>query len=179
MNILLAPHSDDEALFASIIIQRYKPLVMVVTDSFRQYESHGITAHERRAESRAAAKILGTDVIFLGVEDNRLRDYRHAFRGVILNHCQPSIVFAPALQGGHADHDTVYWIAGDLPCKMVIQYSTYGNFWAIKNFKDLVPTKEEYDRKVDALRCYPSQYNLMPYFVEAQQNPVERISELP
>ena len=35
MKILLAPHNDDEALFAAYTIMREHPLVIVVTDGYR------------------------------------------------------------------------------------------------------------------------------------------------
>lgn len=178
-SILLSPHSDDESLFASIIIQRYKPLVLVVTDSYNQFHSHGITAHERRAESIAAAKIHGVDLEFLGIADHRLNDYRHAVPGIVKGIATAQIIFAPAMQGGHKDHDMVSWIASSMFGVKIIFYSTYGNPLYVRGYQELKPTKAEYDTKVDALRCYPSQYAIMPYFNQVTQNPEERISELP
>lgn len=178
-SIFLSPHSDDESLFGSIILQRYKPVVMVVTDSHNQYYSHGITAHERREESKAACKLLGVNVEFLGIADHRLSLYRHVMEWVIKSLSPATVIFAPALQGGHRDHDTVSRIASHMSDMRVIFYATYGNLSIIEDYKTLKPTVAEYNLKVDALRCYPSQYNIMPYFGQATQIPEERISELP
>ena len=53
MKLLLSPHNDDECLFAAYTLMREKPLVVIITDS----DAHlveGITAHQRREESRRA-----------------------------------------------------------------------------------------------------------------------------
>ena len=71
MKILISPHNDDETLFCSWTILREKPLVVIVTDSARQ-ASKGITAEQRRAETKAAMDILGVEVRFLGIPDNKL-----------------------------------------------------------------------------------------------------------
>ena len=48
--IFLAPHNDDETLFAAYTLMRYKPFVIIVTDSFIQPErgDTGCTAEIRR-----------------------------------------------------------------------------------------------------------------------------------
>ena len=72
--ILFAPHNDDEALFTSFICMREKPLVVIVTDSWKQFNrgEKDITAEVRRNESVEAMKILGCQVVFLGIPDNKL-----------------------------------------------------------------------------------------------------------
>lgn len=180
MSIFLAPHNDDEALFGSIIIQRYKPMVVVVTDSFRQFE-FGITANQRRAESEAACAVLGVRVEFMGIADHRLNMYRFAVIDALRNELvfrHDMLIFAPAEQNGHADHDLVSWVAESMDAR-VIYYTTYGK--AKDNYIQLMPTAEEFQIKMKALDCYPSQRHTMkmPYFEQMQKNPSEFISELP
>src|SRR3990167_10676740 len=107
-NLLLAPHNDDEALFASYIILRWKPKVLIITDSHiheaKFGESRGIVA--RRKESEEAMKILGVEVDFLGIPDNGL--YLDNLIVNLEDYGNPDgKIFAPAKQGGHKDHDTV------------------------------------------------------------------------
>ena len=53
VSLFLAPHNDDEALFGAYIIQTYKPLVVILTDSYIQYErgETQCSAAARREES--------------------------------------------------------------------------------------------------------------------------------
>lgn len=51
---------------------REKPLVIIVTDSDAQL-AEGITADQRREESRRACELLGVPVVFLGLKDGTLK----------------------------------------------------------------------------------------------------------
>jgi LmbE family N-acetylglucosaminyl deacetylase len=168
--ILLSPHSDDAALFASIVCQRYHPEVWVVTDSFIQYErgQHDITAHRRRDEDRAACKVMGVEVKFLGIADDCLKwwqqlDASLPHIGKIADH--KLIVFIPALQGGHKHHDLVNEVQADVVFDAYnttfIEYSTYAagqNVTPIETFIELKPTDAEATVKAEALACYTSQF---------------------
>lgn len=158
MKILLSPHNDDEALFASYTLLREKPLVVIVTDGYIQYErGDQITAEQRRNETREAMKILGCPVIFLGIKDTELT-------GDILENAlryfKADTVYAPAVQGGNGQHDIVGQVA-KLVFPKVIQYTTYTRteLWT-KGATEIVPTQAEIDLKNKALDCYTSQINL-------------------
>lgn len=56
--LLLAPHNDDETLFASFICLRYKPQVIVCFTSEEQ-DDYGVSATERTAETHAAMGLFG------------------------------------------------------------------------------------------------------------------------
>jgi hypothetical protein len=178
--ILLSPHPDDESLFASIICQRYHPTVVIVTDSFRQWDTYKITAHQRREETLRACDWLGVEVIFMGVADHALELHYHSIVEFIQGKMD-DILFVPALQKGHRDHNTVAsmgeWMGGEVK---VIHYSTYSdkNNWhdPIPGI-ELVPTPEELAIKKKALACYTSQHPIMPHFQNFSAS--EWISELP
>lgn len=156
--ILLAPHQDDEALFASYTLLREKPLVVVVTDSYIQYErGDQITAEQRRNETRQAMKILGCQVIFLGIKDTELSP---ELLENVLKHFKVDVVYAPAIQGGNAQHDMIGQVA-DTMFDGVIHYTTYTRteLWT-RGGTEIVPTDEEMDLKNKALNCYISQINL-------------------
>lgn len=158
MRIFLSPHNDDEALFGSIIIQRLKPLLLViVTDSFIQGDrGDPITWQERRLESSEAARIMGVPICFLGIRDSELcpRNLRDALS--IFD--QDAQVIAPAIQGGNAHHDCVGQAAQNyFPC--VWQYSTYakGEHSTPIAGSSFHATEEEAALKERVLNCYPSQ----------------------
>lgn len=156
--ILLAPHNDDEHLFASYTIQRDKPLVVIVTDGYIQgNRGDGITAEQRREESRNAAKLLGYEVVFLGIKDTELTPEKLEFA---LSHLKADVVFAPAIQGGNGQHDMIGQVANKV-FPNVVHYTTYTRteLWTTGE-TEIIPTQEEIDLKNKALDCYQSQINL-------------------
>ena len=68
-NLFISPHSDDEALFGSYIIQRSGADVLVVTDGQQHHRKFDLLPGIRRDESKEACKILGVKVEFLGLSD--------------------------------------------------------------------------------------------------------------
>lgn len=178
--ILLAPHDDDEGLFASGIIMRYKPHVVVVTCSLIQFDrgQTDITAERRHKESTAAVKLLGSDVEFLNIPDNNLRydDLVWALRPWP----ETNLCFAPAKQGGNAQHDLVSDAASNM-FKRVIYYATYASgqwFTPLENGVRLVLTPEERAQKLLALSCYESQ-QFQHHFNVVREVMDEWISEEP
>ena len=158
MKLLLSPHNDDECLFAAYTLMREKPLVIVVTDS-DVHLADGITAHERREESRRACELLDVPVVFLGLEDGTLEHHKADLH----RHLEPfasqpwSHVYAPAIQGGHKDHDAL----GEVVSAMFSPVSFYATYAAGELFsptgREIEPTLEEVERKNRALDCYRSQ----------------------
>lgn len=161
MKLLLSPHNDDECLFAAYTLMREQPLVIIVTDSDAQ-RAQGITADQRREESRRACELLGVAVVFLGLKDGTLDQQRADLK----RRLEPfasltwSQVYAPAVQGGHTDHDALGDVVSSL-FSPVRYYATYapGEIFTSAG-TEVKPTQEEIDRKNSALNCYPSQIGL-------------------
>lgn len=167
--ILLSPHNDDEALFASFICMREKPLVVIVTDSCKQFNRGGntITAERRRQESVTAMRALGCSVVFLEMPDSSWLSWKKLHEK--LKQFHPEVVYAPAIQGGHIQHDVV-GIAALAHFPHVVQYATYalGKSFTTGDI-EIVPTPEELTLKDRALDCYQSQitYERTAHFFEA------------
>ena len=159
MKLLLSPHNDDECLFAAYTLMREKPLVIVVTDSDL---ADGVTAHQRREESRRACELLGVPVVFLGMKDGTLEQHKDDLKRRLEPFAsQPwSQVYAPAIQGGHNDHDAL----GEVVSTMFSPVSFYATYASGELFSpagsEIGPTPEEVERKNRALDCYPSQIRL-------------------
>lgn len=170
MKLLLSPHNDDESLFASYTIMREKPLVVICTDSYIQYErGDQITAEQRRNETREAMRILDAPVIFLGIKDTELTGDKLE---EVLKYFKADVVYAPAIQGGNAQHDIVGQVA-KLVFPNVIQYTTYTRdvLWT-QGSQEIIPTQSERIKKNQALDCYKSQINLgstAPHFTAVRQ----------
>ena len=158
-SLFLSPHNDDEALFGAYIIQTYKPLVLVATDSVIQFErGTGITAAHRIEETCLAMEILDARVDFLHIPDNKITEENLADA---LEGCHVfDEIFAPALEGGNAIHDMVCRVADRMHSR-VRHYSTYTKTREYPQGDFLVPATEEMKAlKLRALECYKSQSNL-------------------
>lgn len=174
MTVLLSPHDDDSALFAAATCMRERPTVIVVADSYVQPArgETGCSAEERALETERAHAILGCDTIRLGLRDDALAydDVYRALKPLLAN---AEDVYAPALEGGHPQHDLVAVAAADLRgLDNVRCYSTYAKLSQYGE-ADLQPvgtvevalTEDEADRKMAALRCYESQLRVnLPHF---------------
>lgn len=154
MNLLLAPHSDDEALFASYICLRHKPLVVVCLEGRRKRTF--VPNHVRESETAAAMRLLGCDVRFLPVTcdppdwlmvEELVRDYT------------PDRVWAPLPEpDGHEQHNAIGNLAAALWPGRVEFYSTYtltGGRSKVGERVDEEPGWAELKQR--ALACYASQ----------------------
>jgi LmbE family N-acetylglucosaminyl deacetylase len=154
MRILLSPHPDDESLFAAFTILREKPLVLIVTNSEQQD-----IAQKREQEGRQACETLGVPVEFLGLRDGKLQESEEQLRIKLQQYVTKECdrIYAPAIEGGHKDHDALGKVASDV-FENVIYYSTY---WqpGIPPFGQIqiIPTPGEMEIKGKALDCYESQ----------------------
>ena len=136
--------------------------MIIVTDSDPQLTEWGITADQRREESRRACELLGVPVVFLGLKDGTLEEHKAELRRRLEPFASQSWahVYAPAVQGGHRDHDALGEVASSM-FSLVSYYATYAEeeFFTPVG-REIEPTREEIDRKNRALDCYPSQIRL-------------------
>lgn len=173
-SILLAPHNDDEVLFASYIIMKYKPLVLVVTDSFIQGDrGDPVTWQQRRRESAEALKVLGAEVEFGGIPD---KDLTPDSLKDLLEYYTGWRVFAPVVEGGHPHHDMIGSVARKL-FRNVVGYRTYqkNNLRSVGEFKCPI-NEEQMQLKKKALLKYNSQIELgttKPYFFTDNQEYID------
>lgn len=164
MNLFLSPHNDDETLFGAFTIQRVKPLVAVVFDSYVQAQrGNVVTWRQRRNETQNALAELGVgdDVRFLGMRDdvfttNEIGDLLGQLGSF-------DRVFAPALElTGHAHHDVVALVADCIWPGRVTHYLTYTRTGGKSISANRVPVEsgEWVRRKLRALACYESQIDI-------------------
>lgn len=177
--LLLAPHCDDEALFASFLILKHRPRVIVCTQPKVQ-EQWGVYATERIDETTEALKILGVDewtlLEFLDTDvDAELYAglTKWLAEGVKSDELGlPGVVLAPSYeQGGHPQHNAVALAAIDVFGANVVHYLTYTR----SGGRSTGGTEVELDDpewislKLQALACYRSQMrvpNCRPWFYE-------------
>jgi len=170
--ILLAPHPDDEALFASFIVMRYKPRVVVVTNGDA---NPSIPPEMRMSESIMGMDAIGSHVEFLELSEstpeNEFKDALQSFVGPL-----DGTFFAPYKQGGHRHHDWVYDVVSY--CKRsAIYYSTYSK-QSLKPQGQLaiIPTEDEIKFKDLALSKYESQLKLNREHFEAVRGEYEYLN---
>lgn len=166
MKLFLAPHNDDETLFGAFTLLREKPLVVIVTDSWVQWNrGSGVTADQRWDETCKAMAILGCSTFRLGLRDDEvtLKRMLNTFRRFV----GFETIYAPAQEGGHQHHDMVYHAAmATFSPEALRFYPTYGpaQSYTNKGIFEVRPTIEEQVLKAKALACYPSQVRSAHHF---------------
>lgn len=158
MNLLLSPHNDDEALFASYTLLRARPRVLVALDGGRK--KHYPLPAARAAESAAAMAVLGCDFEHLGFacED---ADW-DAVEARLRLEDEPEHVWAPLPEvNGHRHHNRLAGLAVRLWPGRVSFYSTYTmvDDWPVRSrVGELVDAELGWDElKRRALGCYATQ----------------------
>jgi len=171
--LLLAPHNDDEALFASFLCLRHSPEVLVVFQS-RVQEQYGVTAEERTAETMAAMEILGCPTEQWNFSDldpstASLYAIRNGLVGLaeFYDHC-----FAPAIElEGHAQHNIIGQLARETFGDRVTHYMTYTRHGG-RSCDGELNEPDDFSwigLKMQALACYRSQLrvnNCRPWFYD-------------
>lgn len=184
-SVLFSVHDDDSALFAGVVCQREHPTVVVVADSYVQPSrgETGCSAAERAAETEAAQAILGCETVRLGLRDDDLT-IDQVQRALLHASLDGETIYVPALEGGHPQHDLVARAAATVfGTEKLRCYSTYAKLSQYRD-ADLQPvgttevewTREEYDLKQRALRCYASQQRVNPMHFAAVEGRSEWLS---
>jgi LmbE family N-acetylglucosaminyl deacetylase len=158
VKLFISPHNDDETLFGAFTILRENPLVVVVYDSHAQFlRGEKVTAHQRRQESSAAMKILGADVEFCGLSDQKL-DMAACIAALRIYEGAEE-VWAPAFERNGNPHHNLIARAVDSIFPHSQRYMTYTS--AGKSSGVPVPIKAGWTlSKLRALACYESQIEL-------------------
>lgn len=166
MKLLLAPHNDDESLFAAFTCIREKPLVAVITDSWVQWNrGDGITADQRWDETCEAMDVLGCDRTRVGLRDDELT--QDVIECVLrrlgsLYGDDLETVYVPDLQGGHPHHDFVCRAAiRTFHASKIVRYCTYSEAsqsYANTGARRIDGSTQEKQLKRLALSRYVSQF---------------------
>lgn len=165
--VLLAPHHDDETLFASYLAQEHQPDLVICTRAEVQADRGLPIRHEHReAETRAAWSILsdGTSGIRQWqFSDNEARtDWLALGTAVHRLAAEYDRVIAPAVEpeGGHAHHNYVGIAAQEaFGLERVTSYLTYTRHGGRSTWGPEVEIKHPdwIIAKLRALACYPTQ----------------------
>lgn len=158
--VLLSPHNDDETLFASFLILRHQPHVIVCLHSEVQ-KQYGITSAQREAETDAALATLGVPTQFeqWGIPDVD-PDWWEVGRRVGVLAANFDRCIAPADEAGAPfQHREIGRMAlARFGPKRVTSYTTYRAGGVRSTDGTLVPFEPEWlPIKHRALACYRSQ----------------------
>jgi LmbE family N-acetylglucosaminyl deacetylase len=194
MKLLLDPHGDDGALFANFTLQREKPDVVVVFDSYIQVRrGHKACDWEpRRNETMAALSVLGirrSKLHFLGLSDD-FQECGAVDAGNILDNIQARInvdavteVWIPLFQTlAHKQHNLVSLAGSDLfrNTKAKINfYSTYTTEGKTTSGEIVAPTGVEVRQKLLSLVHFKTQIEIdalgcWPHFIRDQNEYITR-----
>lgn len=156
MDIFIAPHDDDDALFGAFTCLRYKPRIITVLRSFVEATwNPPVTYETRERESAAAAEVLGCEHEHWTFPDNA-PDWPE-ITGT-LRKFNPLRVWAPLPEeGGHPHHNAIGEIVGTL-WPQTAYYATYTHARGKTTTGFRVQPKPEWvEIKREAMACYASQ----------------------
>jgi LmbE family N-acetylglucosaminyl deacetylase len=145
---LFAPHSDDEALFASFIVLRYRPRVVICFPSAGDYGDTSV----REAETREAMLMLGAG----GVEQWNGWEIEHQMRAYDAR-VHPIRVWAPDALASHPDHQIVALAALNVFGDRVSTYHTYIDGEKVRSDRPIPFELPWIAQKLRALSRYQSQ----------------------
>lgn len=158
-SLLLAPHSDDESLFAAYSCMRTHAHIIICS-----YDDDRAVREIRALETTAAIGILGCSsqvwqVAAADLTRAAAETMLHPWTSTDHVGTLPERVYAPAVeQDGHEQHNLIGEVALELFGDKVIPYLTYApRGQRSRNGTEVVPTTEEIQRKLRALACYKTQ----------------------
>ena len=145
---LFAPHADDETLFASFTILKYRPRVIVCYPSAGDY---GDTA-QREQETRDAMSVLGGGPVEQWNGADLVAQMR-AFDERV----HPVRVWAPHPNASHPDHVAVAVAALQVFGQRVHQYHTYNERGKVRDGREVAFEPAWIQHKLRALARYTTQ----------------------
>lgn len=178
MKLFISPHNDDACLFGAFTLQREKPVVLTVYDSYVQVSrGHAQCDWEtRRNEDIAAVRdVLGCPIQFAGLRDNEL--IQGAVLVALSKWSAATEVWLPAVEkNGHDQHNLV----GEIGLQVfehatVNRYLTYTRTGGKStNGIEAKPTGAMVLKKLRALACYKTQIEIdalgcWPHFTDLRE----------
>lgn len=157
--IVLAPHGDDETLFAAYTCMRARAHVIVCS-----HDPDPDVRKQRSLETTNAIQILGCShhewpMSSSNMDWDKAREHLEAWNSSRLVASVADTVYAPAVDPeGHEQHNRIGEMALEVFGEKVIPYLTYAPRGQRQTEgREVVPTAEEIQRKLRALACYRSQ----------------------
>ena len=146
--LLIAPHADDESLFAAYLAQRYSAHIVVVYDEGRENEL------------AQAAQWLGCTYEQLGVSKQAVRHVvEHYLRSLSKRDEWDTVIVPYVEDNGHEEHNLVGTIAAQVfSPRWIVPYRTYAPRGRRSIGTESFPGEPVHvSRKLAALSCYRSQ----------------------
>ena len=165
--LLLAPHNDDETLFASFLCLRYQPHVVICLKSTRMADPSypggvPVQAQTREFETEMAMNALSCTwtqwpITDMDPEEEQLESFMWGLRDPL--GADWDIVLAPAVEAdGHSDHNLIGMLAERVFSDVeIVRYLTYTRYGRSSWGKLVEPEREWIGLKLAALACYRSQ----------------------
>ena len=166
MKLFLSPHNDDECLFAALHTHAREASRDYRHRQRRAALRSGVSPPTNVEESRRACELFRcarclprTKRRHVGTREKAdLKRRLEPFASQSWIH-----VYAPAIQGGHNDHDALGDVVSLMFFPSELYYANYAEERSLRPKEEKMNTtqgKEKSDRKNRALDCYPSQMRL-------------------
>lgn len=170
--LVIAPHGDDEVLFAAFTCMRTRAHIIVCT-----HDADPLIRRRRSLETASAARLMGCShhvwpmsADSLDLKQGKL--WLEGWNSTQLVDSTPAQVFAPAVEkDGHEQHSAIGQLALDVFGDAVTSYLTYApRGQRSREGKEVdPPNADEISRKLQALACYETQIanpQTRPWFFE-------------
>lgn len=171
--LVFSPHPDDETIGPGGTLLHHSgrgdPIHAVFLTAGTSGDPTGKEdpveyAVKREKEARAAAEVLGIgELEFWGFPDNHKvneNDLGEIVPRVLdaLERVKPDVVYAPHALEQHSDHHTVSVAVSRALAQLRKPPMAFGfEVWSASSAAYVVDISEQYEAKMTALRCYPSQ----------------------
>jgi LmbE family N-acetylglucosaminyl deacetylase len=166
--LVVAPHPDDEVIAIGGCLALHRRAGSAVTTLYITLDAPSPSGEiPREGEADKAAKLLGTDCLFLKLPDGRVSRHEAEVAKQIadaIRSLKPDVVYCPFPGDHHRDHQAAAACTavavkesgfdGEVCC-----YEVWSNLWP--NF--VVDISSVVDQKRAAIECYQSVVAHMPY----------------
>ena len=164
-SVLIAPHNDDETLFAAYTIMRERPHVIVALSdphNGRKREQETRTAVDWLTAGRSSVEHWGFDCSCpdwegLSSAIGELARYDRVWAPAVVGEASGYVLGeAPENGWGVLQHEHLGWLAQNILRARVRRYCLYTRWHGRHKVREIVPTGVEIARKLVALSCYES-----------------------
>jgi LmbE family N-acetylglucosaminyl deacetylase len=167
--VAVGAHPDDVEIGVGGILAAHRAQGDTVTIVTLSSGAVGGDETQREAESIAAAKLLGADIVFGRLQDTRLAQEAGLVAAIeaVMRDVQPDIVYTHGSADLHQDHAAVHH-ATMVACRRTPKVYGYQSPSSTVAFapKRFIPIDDHLATKLAAIACYSSQTEVRDYLAE-------------
>jgi len=167
--LAIGAHPDDVEIGVGGILAAHRAMGDIVTVLTLTHGAVGGDSTVREQESRAAAELLGADILFGNLADTRLSHESTLVSTIeeVVRSTRPDVVYTHGGSDLHQDHAAVHH-ATLVACRRIDRVYGYQSPSSTVAFapKRFIPIDRHLDTKLASIACYRSQTEVRDYLAE-------------